>query len=97
MAAVGKKEAVRSICRKGFKAVPKGTHHLYYEYIEGINVVSHGSEKDLPACLIRKMADDCHLSIPECIAFAKCRMSEAEYRAISIRKGLILGPQPDNY
>jgi hypothetical protein len=95
MAAVGKEESVRSICRKGYgDALGRGRAHRYFNYmVNGVPVattyVSHGGSKDLSENLIHEMAKDCHLSRKEFIAFARCEMSADDYRAILLRKGII--------
>jgi hypothetical protein len=96
MAVVAKRLAVSSMLRKGFSRAI-GDDHQRFEYIldeEAISrtFVSHGGGKDLDDKLLGDMARQCHVSRKEFIAFARCEMSEAEYRAILIRKGIIPGP-----
>jgi hypothetical protein len=92
----GKSETRRSFKRKGFGEVLGGAHVGYEYVVDGVKIastyVSHGGSGDLGDDLISDMAKGCRLSRKEFLAFAKCEMSEAEYRAILIRKGLIPGP-----
>jgi hypothetical protein len=90
-----KKEATRSMCRKGFVEISGGDHMIYDYIVDGERIsrtkVSHGGCKDLNDYLLGEMADDCHLSKTQFFAFVKCWMSEDEYRQILVDKGVIKG------
>jgi hypothetical protein len=98
MAAVGRKDAHRSMCRKGFEPDADGSpDHLRLVYrVNGKpairTFVSH-SGRDLDDNLISRMSRQTHLTRSEFLAFARCEMSEAEYRQILIREGIIPGPE----
>jgi hypothetical protein len=88
------------MCRKGFKEAPgAGGDHRRLGYVSPqgdiifYTCVSHGGSKDLSNKLISDMADDCHLSRKEFLAFAKCWMSAETYRQILIDKGVISDPE----
>jgi hypothetical protein len=53
--------------------------------------VSHGGDYDLTPYLLGKMGKGCHLTAREFYAFAKCQMTEEQYRQILIDKGIIKG------
>jgi hypothetical protein len=92
----GKNETERSVQRKGFHKVPGAADHLWYQYrVKGKKVaefkISHGPDYDLDDFLLRKMGKTCHLSREEFYRFAKCIMTEEQYRQILIDKGIIDG------
>jgi hypothetical protein len=89
-----KSETVRSLLRKKFVHFKEGADHLYLAYFvdgEPVSVtwVSHGPDEDLGPRLLAKMGKQCHLSAREFYAFAKCHMTEKQYRQILIDKGII--------
>jgi hypothetical protein len=91
-----KNETVRSCIRKGFNFTKEGTDHIWFEYVVNgkriaLTCVSHGPDEDLTPYLLRKMGKDCHLSRQQFIAFAKCYMTEKQYRQILVDKGIIKG------
>jgi hypothetical protein len=83
---VGKSETRRSFKRKGFDELLGGSHVGYEYVVNGVKIastyVSHGGSDDLSDDLISDMAKGCRLSRKQFVAFAKCQMSEAEYRQI---------------
>jgi hypothetical protein len=92
--AVAKKEALKSSLRKGFDIVQGCSDHIKFAFmVKGKPVartfVSHGGPKDLTDNQISAMAAECHLSRQEFIAFAKCIMTEKQYRQILVDKGII--------
>jgi hypothetical protein len=91
-----KSETVRSLLRKKFVRFKEGANHLYLAYFDkgepvAVTCVSHGGRKDLAAKRIREMGEQCHLTKDEFYAFAKCHMTEEQYRQILIDKGIIKG------
>jgi hypothetical protein len=90
----GKNETQRSVQRKGFNRVPGAADHLWYQYrVNGRKVAelkfSHGADEDLTPFLLGKLGKQCHLSRDEFYAFAKCWMTEKQYRQILFREGFI--------
>jgi hypothetical protein len=90
----GKNETVRSLLRKKFVPVDEGADHLFFAYmVDGEPVsktcVSHGPDEDLTPFLLRIMGKQCHLTTKQFYDFAKCNMTEKQYRQILIDKGII--------
>jgi hypothetical protein len=91
-----KKETVQSMVHKGFNIVPGANDHIRLEYwVDGVRIarthVSHGGSKDLNNKLLGDMATQCKMSREQFYDFAKCKMTEKEYRQILAGKGLIKG------
>jgi hypothetical protein len=91
----GKNETVRSAVRKGFKT-KANADHLKLQYWEGERKVaqtrvSHGPDEDLGPKRLREMGEQCHLSREQFYDFAKCKMTEEQYRQILVDKGIIKG------
>jgi hypothetical protein len=82
--------------RKGYATAKKGADHLWLQYWvndEKIaeTFVSHGPDQDLGPRLLGRMGKGCHLSTQEFYLFAKCIMTEKQYRQILVDKGIIKG------
>jgi hypothetical protein len=89
-----KNETERSMIRKGFIYAKGGSHHIWFEYwVDGNRVartfISHGGDQDLDDYLLGEMGKRCHLTTQQFYRFAKCKMTEKEYRQILIDKGII--------
>jgi hypothetical protein len=90
----GKNETTRSALQKGFETVPGGDDHIHFAYmVNGEPVaktyVSHGPDEDLTPFLLGKMGKQCHLTARQFWNFAKCHMTEKQYRQILVDKGII--------
>jgi hypothetical protein len=90
----GKNETVRSCIRKGFNFTKEGADHIWFEYVVNddrvaLTCVSRGPDEDLGPKLLGRMGEQCHLSREQFYLFAKCIMTEKQYRQILVDKGII--------
>jgi hypothetical protein len=89
-----KNETVRSCIRKGFNFTKEGADHLWFEYVVdgnrvALTCVSHGPDEDLTPKRLKIMGKQCKLSAQEFYAFAKCWMTEQQYRQLLVDRGYI--------
>lgn len=92
MSVLKTKEVQKNLCKKGFES-----HHTDHEmFVYKINgkkseirtKISHG-ETEIGDPLISMMARQLHLSKNQFVDFAKCIMSEEEYRKELLQKGIV--------
>ena len=96
MAALDKAQVVSALQAKGFREEPGARDHRYFVYYDGERKTriktktSHSPKlRTLDHSLVKKMADQCHLTKDEFVQLVRCPLTKEKYRLILVTKKVL--------
>ena len=96
MPALEKVQVISALQSKGFREEPGARNHRYFVYYDGDRKTriktktSHSPKvRTLDNSLVKKMADQCHVTKEEFVQLVRCPLTAEKYRLVLLTKKLL--------